>query len=127
MDYLWVAIGGALGSVARYGGSIWVARWSGDPFPWGTLVVNVVGSFVIGAVMAIASTEGRSLISPDARVFLASGFCGGFTTFSAFSLQTLELMRQAEWLGAAINIGASVVLCLLAVWIGFAAGGLASR
>jgi CrcB protein len=127
MDYVWVALGGALGSVARYWCSGLVARLIGESFPWGTLVVNVLGSFVIGAVAALSATEGRIFISADVRIFIMVGICGGYTTFSSFSLQTLNLMRDAEWFAAAANIGFSIIACLLAVWVGHLAGSAVNR
>lgn len=127
MTYLWVALGGALGSVARYWCSAFVARTVGETFPWGTLAVNVVGSFVIGLMAAISTSGSRLLISADLRIFVMVGICGGYTTFSSFSLQTLNLLRDGEWAAAAGNIGASVVLCMLSVWLGYVAGALISR
>jgi CrcB protein len=124
LAYLWVGLGGALGSVARYWLSGLVAeRWV-TAFPWNTLAVNVSGSFVIGALAAWAEPEGRWLASPSARQLLMVGICGGYTTFSSFSLQTLNLMRDREWLYAGGNILLSVVLCLLAVWLGYLAGAV---
>jgi CrcB protein len=118
LNYLLVALGGALGSVARYGATGLVARCLGEAFPWGTLLVNISGSFAIG-LFATLATEGRWLMSPATRVFFTAGICGGFTTFSAFSLQTLDLARQGAWLYAGLNILGSVALCLLFVWLGY--------
>jgi CrcB protein len=124
LAYLWVAIGGALGSMARYGiGGIVSARF-GDTFPWGTFVANVTGSFIIGFLGAITAPEGK--MSPQSRVFatqlLITGVCGGYTTFSSFSLQTLNLLRDREWLYAGGNILLSVVVCMIAVWLGYLLG-----
>jgi CrcB protein len=116
--YLLVALGGALGSVARYGASGLAARWFGESFPWGTVLVNISGSFVIGLLASLTGTDGRSLLSHGSRAFLMAGVCGGFTTFSAFSLQTLELARHGAWLNAGLNVLGSVALCLVAVWLG---------
>ena len=116
--YLWIALGGALGSVARYGCSSLAARWFGETFPWGTLIINVVGSLVIGGFATLAGPDGRLLVAPDARQFVMVGLCGGYTTFSSFSLQTLNLVRDGEMGLAAANIGSSLVLCLAAVWLG---------
>lgn len=127
MTYVWVALGGALGSVARYWCVGAATRLFGDTFPWGTLIVNVAGSFVIGVVLALSSAEGRFVIPPEVRLFVAVGVCGGFTTFSAFSAQTLYLMRASEWMPALANIGGSVILCLVAVSLGHVVGTLASR
>ncbi|RME89909.1 MAG: fluoride efflux transporter CrcB [Verrucomicrobia bacterium] len=116
--WLWVALGGALGSLARFGCSGWVARAFGETFPWGTLTVNVAGSFIIGLLATVGGPEGRWLMPPAQREFLWVGMCGGFTTFSSFSLQTLNLMQDGEWFRAGANAVGSVVLCLLAVWLG---------
>ena len=121
MNYLWVAIGGALGSVARYWCSGVVARWFGESFPWGTLVVNVIGSFIIGLFATLTAPEGRWFVASEVRVFVMAGLCGGYTTFSSFSLQTLNLMRDGEWSPAIGNVGLSVVLCMFAVWLGHVA------
>jgi fluoride exporter len=117
-NYLLVAIGGALGSVARVWAISVVSSRFGTAFPWGTLVVNTVGSFIIG-VAAGLSFEGRTAISSSTRIFLMAGICGGFTTFSAFSLQTLELLQQKQWLAASANALLSFALCLVAVWLGY--------
>ncbi len=118
ITYVWIALGGALGSVARYGCSSLIAGWVGETFPWGTLVINVVGSLVIGFFATLTGPDGRVLVAPDARQFVMVGICGGYTTFSSFSLQTLNLVRGGDMLGAGGNIVASVVLCLAAVWLG---------
>lgn len=117
MLYLLVGLGGALGSMARFGLSELFAGPLGETFPWGTLFVNVSGSFVIGFVSTIASESGRPL-NLDTRKFLMSGVLGGYTTFSAFSLQTMHLAHSGEWLRAGGNIAGSVVACLVAVWLG---------
>jgi fluoride exporter len=122
--YLWVAIGGALGSVARYWFSGVVARHIGETFPWGTILVNVSGSFLIGFLAALAEPGGRRLIGPTGQQFFMYGICGGYTTFSAFSLQTLSLLRDGEWLYAGGYVLLSVVLCLIAVWLGYLLGAM---
>jgi CrcB protein len=122
-----VALGGALGSIARYGASGLVGRWFGETFPWGTLLVNVIGSFAIGLFATVTGTDGRWLVSPAARTFFMVGICGGFTTFSSFSLQTLNLARDGEWLYAGLNILGSVALCLVFVWIGHLAASHLNR
>ena len=119
--FLWVAVGGALGSVARYGCSLMAVQWMGESFAWaGTLIINVVGSFVIGFFATLTGPDGRVLASPDIRQFVMVGICGGFTTFSSFSLQTLTLVREGDMLRAGTNVVGSVVLCLVAVWLGYA-------
>lgn len=117
MNYIWIAAGSALGGVLRHWLSGLVAQRWGEGFPVGTLLVNVTGSFVIGFLFAFTG-EGRVLNSPEARNFLMAGLCGGYTTFSAFSLQTLNLARGGQWLGAGLNALLSVALCLAAVWLG---------
>jgi len=117
-----VAIGGALGSVARFWLTAVVADLTGPRFPWGTLLINILGSFVIGLVAALTLPPARADMHPDLRVFLMTGVCGGFTTFSAFSLQTLDLLQSgAVWAAAGYIVG-SVVLCLIGVWAGWLLG-----
>ncbi len=124
--YLWVAIGGALGSVGRFWLNGIMSGKFGETFPWGTLVVNVTGSFVIGIIAALAIPEGRmdSQSRAFATQFLMIGICGGYTTFSSFSLQTLNLLRDREWLYACGNVILSVVLCMIAVWLGYLLGSV---
>jgi CrcB protein len=124
LAYLWVAIGGALGSVMRFGLNGLISARFGETFPWGTLVINVTGSFLIGIFAAFSDPDGRTLISPGARQFLMVGICGGYTTFSSFSLQTLRLAQDGEWLYAGGNVILSVVLCLVAVWLGYLLGSM---
>ena len=119
--YLWIAFGSALGGMARYACSNLAAAWLGPTFPWGTLFINVLGSFVIGFFGALTGPDGRLLVAGDARQFVMVGLCGGYTTFSSFSLQTLNLAQQGDFLRAGLNIGGSVVLCLLSVWLGYVA------
>jgi CrcB protein len=115
---LLVGLGSAIGGMARYGCSLLIARSVGETFPWGTLFVNATGSFVIGLFFTLTSSGGRLLVSPDWRIFVTVGICGGYTTFSSLSLQTLTLMRDGEWLLASLNAIGSLVLCLSAVWLG---------
>ncbi len=117
-SYLWVAIGGALGSVARFWFSGVVARRFGETFPWGTLLVNVTGSFIIGFFATVTAPDGRWLAPAGFRTFFMFGICGGYTTFSSFSLQTLNLAEDGEWFLAGANVLGSVALCLVAVWLG---------
>ena len=119
-NYLWIAIGSALGGVARYWLSGVTARWIGETFPWGTLLVNVSGSFIIGFVAGLSAPDGRFLLGSTTRLALMAGFCGGYTTFSSFSIQTLSLLNDGQYIYAGANIGLSVVLCLVAVWAGSA-------
>lgn len=113
-----VTLGAALGGLARYALSGLVAQQFGETFPWGTLVINVTGSFVIGFFATLTAPDGRLFVSAATRQFVMTGFCGGYTTFSSFSLQTLNLMRDEEWLRAGANITGSVVLCIFAAWLG---------
>lgn len=96
-----------------------VAERYGTAFPFGTLVVNVTGSFVVGLLAAMSAPEERWLLAPSAWVFLMVGVCGGYTTFSAFSLQTLALAQEGEWFRVAANSIASFTLGLAAVWLGY--------
>lgn len=116
--YLWIGLGSALGGMLRYWLSGVIARQYGETFPWGTLVVNVTGSFLIGFFATLTQPDGRWLVQPLGRTFFMIGVCGGYTTFSSFSLQTLQLMREGQWLYAGMNALLSVALCLLAVWLG---------
>lgn len=120
VTYLWIALGGALGTVARYWMTNAVAALTGPMFPWGTILINIIGSFIIGLVAHMTTPVGRVPIPFDMRAFILVGICGGYTTFSAFSLQTLELARTGHWFQAGGNIVLSVVLCLIAAWAGYA-------
>lgn len=120
--YLAVAAGGALGTVARYYLSGVIADAFGQTFPWGTLIINMTGSFVIGFFAILTGPDGRLLVNATTRQFVMIGLCGGYTTFSSFSLQTLNLVNDGEWLAAGGNIAGSVTLCLLFVWLGAVAG-----
>ena len=116
--YIAVAVGGALGTLGRYAVSGVVANAFGETFPWGTLIVNVTGSFVIGFFATLTAPDGRLFVGGTTRQFVMTGLCGGYTTFSSFSIQTLSLMRDGEWMYAGGNIVGSVVLCLFFVWLG---------
>jgi len=120
--YFWIAIGSAFGGVARFWLSGVVARLMGETFPWGTLIVNVTGSLAIGIIAALTGPDGRIFMGSTTRLALMAGICGGYTTFSSFSLQTMSLFNDGEWLYGGANIAASVVLCLLAVWAGLMLG-----
>jgi fluoride exporter len=117
---LWVALGSALGGALRFWCSGLIARWFGETFPWGTLIVNVTGSLLIGLIATLSGPDGRLLVGTTMRQFVMLGVLGGFTTFSSFSLQTLTLTQNGEWLQAATNIVGSVLLCLMGVWFGHA-------
>jgi CrcB protein len=125
--YLWIGLGGALGSMARHWSNGIVATPAGVGFPWGTLVINVLGSFIIGIAATTMNADGRFPASVTAQQFVMVGLCGGYTTFSAFSLQTLALLRNEQWLYAAGNVVLSVTLCMIAVWAGYVAGLAVSR
>ena len=116
--YLAVALGGALGTVGRYFISGMVANTFGETFPWGTLIINITGSFVIGFFSTLTAPDGRLMVSSTSRQFVMMGICGGYTTFSSFSLQTLNLMRGGEWVPAAGNVLGSVIFCMIGVWLG---------
>jgi CrcB protein len=127
LAYLWVAIGGALGSVGRFWISGLVAEAStqrGSIFPWNTLVVNISGSLVIGFVEALTAPGTGRFAAPGVREFVMVGVCGGYTTFSAFSLQTLNLLQDREWGYAAANALLSLALCMAAVWLGYVLGSV---
>jgi CrcB protein len=120
--YLAVAVGGAIGSVARFWMTGAMTTLTGPRFPWGTLAINILGSFIIGLVAGVTLTPARMGMHPDVRIFFMTGICGGFTTFSAFSLQTLALIQTGDVVPAFGYILGSVALCLLAVWGGWLLG-----
>lgn len=125
--YLVVALGSALGGVGRFWLSGFTAQRVGETFPWGTLVVNVSGSFAIGLFAALTGPDGRWIVSPRLSYFFMAGLCGGYTTFSSFSLQTLKLAQEGQALYAVANVAASVVVCLVAVWLGHLLGQALNR
>jgi CrcB protein len=123
LTYFWVGLGGVLGTLARF----WInglVSQKFDTFPAGTLIINVTGSFLIAFFATLTDPEGRWRVAPDARAFFMTGVCGGYTTFSSFSWQTLTLARDGEWLYAGMNVLLSVALCLFAAWLGFMAATL---
>jgi CrcB protein len=118
LNYILVGVGSAAGGISRYWASGLIANRFGQSFPWGTLFVNVTGCLIIGLFATLTAPEGRWLVGPSGRNFFMTGVCGGYTTFSSFSLQTLNLAQDEEWLYAAGNAILSLVLCLAAVWLG---------
>jgi CrcB protein len=116
--YLWIAAGSALGGVLRYLVSGWAARSFGISFPWGTLIINVSGCAFIGLFAALTGPDGRVLVGSSVRQFVMVGICGGFTTFSTFSLETLNLARDGQWTRVVANALGSVLFCLAGVWLG---------
>jgi CrcB protein len=115
---LWIFVGGGLGSLARWSASSWVGNAFGQTFPWGTFVVNVTGSFVIGLFATLTGPEGRWLVPASLRQFFMLGMCGGYTTFSSFSLETLALAEDGQWFKAGANAALSLAFCLAGVWLG---------
>jgi CrcB protein len=116
--YLWIAFGSALGGAARYWCYGFAARVWGETFPWGTLAVNVIGCAFIGLFATLTGPDGKWLAPSSLRMFVMTGICGGYTTFSTFSLETLNLAHDGEWYKAGANIAASIALCLIGVWLG---------
>ncbi len=117
MTLAYVALGGALGALARYGISGWVYDRMGETFPWGTVVVNVLGCLALGAVVRWLQV---SAVSPEVRPFLTIGLLGAFTTFSTFSYETVALLQEGQWLRAGLYVGGSVALGLIAMVVGMA-------
>lgn len=118
--FIMVFTGGGFGALVRYVLAGWVQESSGNGFPWGTMAVNVIGSLLIGLVMSLSS---RTLwITPQMRLLLATGFLGGFTTFSTFSYETLSLIQDGEMAFASFNIICTVTACLVGTWAGMAVG-----
>jgi CrcB protein len=122
--YLAVMLGGAAGTGARMWLAAFLTLKAHENFPVGTIVVNVVGCFIIGCFNALTEEHGVWRAGPLVRLVVMVGFLGGFTTFSSFSLQTLSLAQDGQWLRASLNVILSVVLCLAAVWLGNAAAQL---
>ena len=119
--YFWIFLGSGLGGLARFALSGVVADTFGGTFPWGTFIINVSGSFVIGFFSTLTSPDGRFLVGPTARQFVMTGILGGFTTYSSFSLQTLNLAREGEWLHAGGNAAGTFFVCFAVVWLGHVA------
>ncbi len=114
-ELLFVGLGGFIGAIARYGLAGWVQRFSGGTFPWGTLTVNICGCLFIGILMAFVN---REFLGPAARLFCGIGLMGAFTTFSTFGYETLSLLKDREFPAALMNILVSIILGLIAVWLG---------
>jgi CrcB protein len=119
-SYVAVALGSVVGGVARYLVSVLFASLFGSSFPWSTLFVNVTGSFIIGFYSALTSPDGRFIASTRQRQFVMIGICGGYTTFSSFSLETLRLVQSGEAQTALLNLLVSITGWMAAVWIGHA-------
>jgi CrcB protein len=117
-QYFWIALGSGLGGVARFALSGVIAQRFGETFPWGTFVINVSGSFLIGFFATLTAPDGRLLVGGTTRQFVMTGILGGYTTYSSFSLQTFALANDGQWLRAAGNATGTFVLCFLAVWLG---------
>lgn len=108
--------------MARFFVSSSFAQMVGEVFPWGTVIANITGCFLIGILATLTGPDGRLIIPGDFRQFLLVGFCGGYTTFSSFSLQTLNLLRDGDVAAAGFNVGLSFLACMIAVWLGAIAG-----
>ena len=117
---IWIAVGSALGGVTRFGLSVFAAQRWGENFPWGTLIINVTGSFLIGFFATLTQPDGRFMVGGTTRQFVMTGILGGYTTYSSFSWQTLVLAQQGEWLRAGSYATGTFVLCFIAVWLGYA-------
>jgi CrcB protein len=124
MRWLWIFLGGGLGSLARYAVAGWVQSAAGAAFPWGTFAVNASGCFLVGLLATLL--EARSLLSPEGRLFLLVGVLGGYTTFSTFGLETWRLLESSEWLRAGANAAGSLTVGLAAVALGVVTARLAS-
>jgi fluoride exporter len=124
VTYLVIGLGSALGGLARYGEGLLAAALWGSSFPSGTILINILGSFVIGGFATLTGPDGRIYVGSLGRQFVMIGVCGGYTTFSSFSLDSLKLLQQGRPVAAGANIALSLVLCLAAAWLGH---GLAQR
>jgi CrcB protein len=116
--FVYVALGGAIGSVARFALAGLIDRGIDDPFPAGTVIVNITGCFIIGFFAMLTGPNGRFQAPPELRAFFTIGVCGGYTTFSSFSLQTLTLAQNGDMKRATLNVLVSVVFCLVGVYLG---------
>lgn len=120
MQYLAIAAGGALGALLRFWSSTTIHRMLGQSFPYGTLFVNVTGSLLMGFLYVLLTS--RMELALPWRAFFLVGLLGAFTTFSTFSMDTLQLMEKSEWIRAALNVVSNVVICLGAAWLGMVLG-----
>ncbi len=127
MQYLWIAVGSGVGGWLRVAGTDWMAALTGPDFPWGTIAINVAGSLLIGLLAALTGADGRPFAYSPAGQFLMTGVLGGFTTFSAFSIQTFGLLQQGDVGGAMLNVFLSVTVGLAATAAGFAFGSVLGR
>ena len=121
LSYLWIGIGSALGGLARYAAGLAIAAGIGGTFPWATVIINVSGSMLIGFFATLTGPDGRIYVPTHGRQFVMAGFCGGYTTFSSFALQTLTLAQGGHLPRAAADVAASLMLCFAGVWVGHAA------
>lgn len=119
---LLIALGGAIGTMARYLTSLVAVRWFGSEFPYGTLTVNLAGAFVIGLVQELGTES--AMVSDNTRLFLTTGIMGGLTTYSAFSYETVRLMEANAWASAWINVVVTTAMCLGLCFLGIAVGRL---
>ncbi|XXY21739.1 fluoride efflux transporter CrcB [Sorangium sp. So ce216] len=114
--WFWIGLGGAAGTLARYGLSTWCQQRFGAGFPYGTLAVNVIGSFLLGVILQVAATT--ELLSPTLRLALSTGLMGGFTTYSSFNYETIKLFEEGAWWVAALNVLVTVAGCMIAGVLG---------
>ena len=113
-NFIWVGLGGSIGAVLRF---LISSNWKNNPFPFSTLLINITGSLIIGLVFSLSQRS--AYFSEQMKLFLATGICGGFTTFSAFSLENMQLLRSGNYLTAGVYITISVVACIAATFLGF--------
>ncbi|XXT23733.1 fluoride efflux transporter CrcB [Sorangium sp. So ce429] len=114
--WFWIGLGGAAGTLARYGLSTWCQQRFGAGFPYGTLAVNVIGSFLLGVILQVAATT--ELLSPTLRLALSTGLMGGFTTYSSFNYETIKLFEEGAWWVGALNVVITVAGCMIAGVLG---------
>ena len=117
INYLVVSLGAAIGGSLRYWFSGFIYKFLPATFPYGTLIINVAGSFILGIVMFYLNE--KEMISQEVRLLLAVGFCGGFTTFSTFSYETINLIKDAQYTGAVLNVFLNVALSLLGIFLAY--------